>query len=102
MAFANLAQAAAEDRTVVTNLTTANITLTEQVVMYANRLSTNETDNMALQTYMSNLQGELKNLKMEVVSLKKSGHSSGAGAANKDNSILVPKWKREGQSHHPT
>ena len=40
---------------------------------------------------MRNLQGELKNLKSEVVSLKKSGHSSGAGTSNKDNRRLVPK-----------
>ena len=57
---------------------------------------------MDLQTAMKNLQGEIKNLKAEVYSLKRSGHSGGAGAANKDNSILVPNWKREEQSHHPT
>ena len=34
--------------------------------------------------------------------LKKSGHSRSSGADNKDNGILVPKWKREGQSHRPT
>ena len=39
VAFANMAQATAEDRA-VTNLTTANSTLTEQVALYANRLYT--------------------------------------------------------------
>ena len=34
-------------------------------------------------------------------SLKKSGHSGVAGAANKDNGIMVPKWKIEVQSHPP-
>ena len=37
--FYNLAQATLEDHAAVTNLTTANSTLTEQVVMYANHLS---------------------------------------------------------------
>ena len=40
VAFANLEQATAEDSFAVTNLTTANITLTEQVEMYANCLYT--------------------------------------------------------------
>ena len=40
---------------------------------------------------MRNLQGKLKNLKAEVASLKNSGHSSAARAANKDNGRLVPK-----------
>ena len=62
--------------------------------MYDNRLYTKEADNMALKTDMGKLQGELKNIKAEVASLKKSGHSGGTGAANKDNVILVPKWER--------
>ena len=61
-----MVQAIAEDCAAVTNLTTANNTLTEQVLMYANRLSTKELDNMALQMYMSNLQEGLKNLKFEM------------------------------------
>ena len=48
MAFTNLAQATSEDRAAVTNLTTENSTLTEQVALYDNRLSTKEADNMAL------------------------------------------------------
>ena len=40
MAFANLEQATAKDRAAIINLTTANITLTEQVALYDNRLST--------------------------------------------------------------
>ena len=40
MVFANLSQATAEYCAVITNLTTTNIILTEQVVMYANPLST--------------------------------------------------------------
>ena len=51
---------------------------------------------------MKNLQGELNNLNMAVDSLNNSGHSDGAGAANKNNSRLAPKWKIEVQSHHPT
>ena len=57
VAFTNLAQATAEDCSTVTNLTTENSTLTKQVELYANRLSTEELDNMALQTSMSKLQG---------------------------------------------
>ena len=33
--------------------------------------------------------------------LKKLGHSGGAGAANTYNGIMVPKWEKEVQSHHP-
>ena len=102
VAFANLAQSTAEDRAAVTIMKTANSTLTEQVALYTNRLSAKESDNMALQTAVSNPQGELKNLKAQVASLKKSGHSGGAGAVNKDNGIFLPKWKREVQYHHPT
>ena len=54
MVFANLAQAIAENHAAITNLTTANITLTEQVVLYANRLSTKEANNMALQRTIRN------------------------------------------------
>ena len=57
MAFDNLAQSTAEDYTAFTYLTTANSTLTEQVALYANRLSIKESVNMALQTYIENLQG---------------------------------------------
>ena len=57
MAFANLAQATVEDCAAVTNLTTANSTLNEQVVLHTKSLSTKEVDNMALETAMRNLQG---------------------------------------------
>ena len=40
--FANLAQATADNCASVTNLTTANRTLTEQVELYTNRLSTKD------------------------------------------------------------
>ena len=63
VAFSNMSQATAEDRTAITNLTTEIRTLIEQVALYSNRLSTKEVDNMALQTAVRNLQGELKNLK---------------------------------------
>ena len=66
MAFANLEQAMAEDRADVTNQTAASSTITEQVLMYANRLSTKETDNVALQTVTKNLQEEVKNLEAKV------------------------------------
>ena len=80
----------------MTNLTTSNSTLTKQVELYSNRLSTKAADNMALQTATKNLQGEVKNLKAEAANLKKSVHSSSAGVANKDNGIITPRWKREG------
>ena len=102
MEFANLAHATAEDRVAVTNLTRENSTLTEQVALYANRISNKEADNIALQAYMRNLQGEIKNLKTKMYSLKKSRHSGGAGAANKDNGRIAPSRKREGPYHHPT
>ena len=89
-----------EDHAAITNLTTANINLTEQVAFYANCLSTKEVDNMLPQISTRNLQGEFKNLKAEVSRLKKSGHSGGASAADKDNVIMLIKWEREGQFHH--
>ena len=61
MAFSNLAQAMSEDRAAVDYLKISNITLTNQVALYANRPSTKDADNMALQTAMKNLQGEVKN-----------------------------------------
>ena len=100
--FDNLAQATVEYRATVINPTTEHSTLTEQVALYANRLSIKETDSMALQTAMRNLQGELKNLKSEMYNLKKSSHSDGTVAANKENVRMVPNCKREGQYHHPT
>ena len=66
VAFANLAQATAEDRAAVTNLTTTNSTIIEKVALYSNRLSTKEADNMALQTAVMNFQVELKTLKAEI------------------------------------
>ena len=95
MEFANLAQATAEDRAAVTNLTAANSTLTEQVVLYANRLSTKEADNIVMQMSMKNLQGGINNLKAKVACVKKSGHYGGAGTAYKDNIRMVPRWKKE-------
>ena len=71
-------------------------------MLYANHLYTKEADNVALQTAIKNLQGEVKNLKAEVANFKKSGHSGSAGAANKDNARMTPRWKREEQAHHPT
>ena len=53
--FADLAQTMAVDNVFVTNLTTAKSTLTEQVVMYNNRLSIKEDDNVALHTTIKNL-----------------------------------------------
>ena len=93
--FSNLAQATSEDRAAVTNLTTVNSTLTEQVAMYTNNLSTKEADNMALQTSMSNLQSELKTLKVEVDKLNKSGqYAVSAAASYKDNGRMLPRWKK--------
>ena len=93
--FDNVAQVTAEDCADVTNLTTANSALTEQVVLYTNRLSTKEVGNMALQTAMRNLQRELKNLRAEIYNLNKSGHSGGADAAYKENGRMVPRWENK-------
>ena len=57
MVFANLAQAMAEDQAAVTNLTTSNNNLTEQVALYTNRLPNKEDDNMDLQKAIKKLQG---------------------------------------------
>ena len=48
--FANLVQATSEDHAVVTNLTMANLTLSNQVAFYDNSFSTKYADNKSLQT----------------------------------------------------
>ena len=93
MAFTNIAQATSEDQAAITYLTTSNITLTEQVVLHTNHVSTKYADNVALQTAIKNLQVKVKNLKAEVANLKKSGHSGSGAAANKDNGRINPSWK---------
>ena len=60
MAFDNMTQAMEEDLASITNLKTENRKLTDQVALYANWLSTKETDNVALQTEMKKLHGEVK------------------------------------------
>ena len=102
MAFANMAQSTAYNCAAVTNLMTANITFTKQVVVYSNHLSTKEADNVALQTAMKNLQGEVKKLKAGVSTLKSSGHSSGASATKHNSRRPEPKWNREVQAQHST
>ena len=67
-----------EDHAAVTNLTAANSTLTMRVALYSNCLSTKEAENLALQTATKKLQGEVKNLKAEVATLNRSGHSGSA------------------------
>ena len=100
--FANLAQTTVEDHTAVTNMTTANITLTKQVDLYANLLSTKEADNVEMQIAMKKIHGEVKNLKTKVTTLKRSGHSGDAIFTENNRGRPEPKWKREGQYHHPT
>ena len=95
-------QATAEYCAAVTNLTTYNSKISKQVALYANCLYTKDTDNTALQTEIKNLRGEVKNIKAEVATLKISSHSSGAGATKKKRGITQPKFKIEGQAHHPT
>ena len=58
--FYNLAQATAEDRTAVTNLTTDKSTFSEQLELYTNRLSTKEVDNKALYTAMKTYKKSLR------------------------------------------
>ena len=70
--------------------------------LHPNRLTSKEAYNVAIQTAIKNMQVEVKNLKAEFANLKKSGHPSGASAANKDNVRMTTRWKREGQAHHPT
>ena len=57
MAFFNLSKTIEEDCSAATNLIIANIARTEQVALYANRLSTKEADNMALQAEMKTYRG---------------------------------------------
>ena len=48
MTFSNLEQATVEDCSAFINLMTTNRTLTEQVVIYSNRLYTKEADTMEI------------------------------------------------------
>ena len=81
--FANLAQATTEYCDAIPNLEIVSLTLLDQVEIYANRLSTKEPDNKSLQFAVRNLQGEVNNIKVEIVTLKRSGHSGDASASNK-------------------
>ena len=72
------------------------------MALYANRLSTKESDNVELQTAIKNLQEEVKNPKAKVANLKREFHYVGTGAANKDNGKIALGWKLEGQAYHPT
>ena len=58
MVFSNMAQDMSEDQSAVSNLTMANSTLTQQVALYVNCLSTKEADSMALQTAIKNSKGK--------------------------------------------
>ena len=60
--FSNLAQVIEEDRRATKNLTASNSTLTDQVALYANILSTKEVEYAALKWTVQNLQGEAKNI----------------------------------------
>ena len=84
------------------NLMTEKSTLSEELGLYANRLSANEVENRALQALVWNLQEDINNLKAEFITLKRSGHYGGAGVSRKYRGRPRPKCKSEGQSHHPT
>ena len=62
-AFTNLAQATAEDRVTVTNLTDANRHLAAQVAAQVNNMATKDADMENMQKIVLQLQGELKTLK---------------------------------------
>ena len=62
-AFTNLAQATAEDRVAVTNLTDANGHLAAQVEDQANNMTTKDAAMETMQNIIQQLQGELKTLK---------------------------------------
>ena len=100
--FFKMEQAMTDDCSAVINATTANTTPIEKVSLYANRLYTKEANNEALNAAVHNLRVYIKNLKADVATLKKSGHSGDAGATNKGWSRVEPKWKMYGQSQHPT
>ena len=92
----------AEDTASVTNLLTEKSTLSEQVALYANRISPKNADRTALYIVIKNLQVEVKNLKAEVAKFKWSSHSGGVGATKNKRLRPEQKWKREGRAHHPT
>ena len=56
-AFANIAQAIAEDRVVVTNLNGANMNLTYQVAEYANHMTTKNSSMENMKKTVSQMQG---------------------------------------------
>ena len=101
-AFANQAQATEEYQVAVTNLATSKSTLTDQVALYDNRLPTKESDNDALHKAERNLQDHFKNIKDDIITLKKESHSGGSDAIFKYKVRSDPKWKFEVQPHHNT
>ena len=62
-AFANLAQATAEDRSAVTNLTDANRHLATQVAAQANNMATKDAAMDTMSKLIQQLQGKIKTLK---------------------------------------
>ena len=82
-AFTNLVQAKLKYQAAVTNLNTEKSTLTYQVSLYANILSTKEADTDTMQKSASKLHGEVKKLKAELATLK-----------NQVNPAVAPKISR--------
>ena len=65
-ALANLAQATAEDRATVTNLTDSKMNLTKQVVYHANHMATEDAAMATIQKTIRKLQGEINTLKINL------------------------------------
>ena len=76
--FVNLAQAKAEDRAVVTNLTDANRNLATQVAVQANNMETKDAAMETISKIIQQLQGGIKTLKSKQAgrSTKKTNSSS--------------------------
>ena len=87
-AFANLAQATAEDRAAVTNLTGSNKNLATQVAKQSNHMATKDDAMETMEKLIQQIHGEIKTLKTEQAgqSTKKpdsSSYKKGNGCSNK-------------------
>ena len=65
-AFENISQETGEDRLEVTNLAGANMSLTTQVVEYANHLVTKDSNMETTKKTISQMQGEIKTFKSKL------------------------------------
>ena len=99
--FSNLEQATLEDQVAVTNLKYVNTTLTDQVALYTNHLSSKDAENSTLQREVLNLQGENKTHEHENESIKGYRFTGGSGVNYNSMGEIYKKIMQKGKQATP-